>query len=176
MLYCEDNEEYKFLFTNFIIGYKEYQDQLIDLFDLFYKWNPFEKYQLSQLRGIYLELIVYQLLKEKYPKDLIYQECYIKIGSYNSHTWDILINLDDYPKFYECKFTPHNLKRKHINEMIGLTKILPTSLIFLVSLKLRKRILDKLFTLKESHETNFTEKLEKINLITIEDFNKNNPF
>ena len=31
MLYCEDNEEYKFLFTNFIIGYKEYQDQLIDL-------------------------------------------------------------------------------------------------------------------------------------------------
>ena len=61
--------------------------------------------------------------------------------------------------------------------MVGLTSVLEKSKIFLICYDFQELLIDSLYLLqKETSSDRFNEILNKINIITIDDFNQGNPF
>lgn len=177
LFYFKDSKKYEELYKNFITKYEWNIDELSLIYNLFIEWKPFEKYDLGECRGYFLELFSFKLLKEQYPKINIYEESRIKYMNYNSHVWDFIIILDSVINFYECKFSPRFIKRSHIDQMVGLTSVLEKSKIFLICYDFQELLIDSLYLLqKETSSDRFNEILNKINIITIDDFNQGNPF
>lgn len=137
----------------------------------FFQWKPYEQYEMSECRGIFLEELTLKYLKTNYKNDTIYPESKIIIDNYSSHTWDMIINLDKYYKLYECKYSTYYLKRKHLDNMISLKNKLKNSRIYLVIYE-NKTLIDyvikklKMNTNKDIYEEN----IKKINIFTLENF------
>lgn len=81
----ECDEEYKLILeleeTNF--------QELTYLYNIFKKWNPYEKYNIRELRGFFFEELTTHYLKSNDKKIIL--ESNIVIGDYKSHTWDLII-------------------------------------------------------------------------------------
>ena len=156
--------------------YDDQHDIIFDIYNIFIDWLPFEIYNMGELRGNYLELVSYRYMEEKYS-ETIYKESNVTIAEYRSHTWDLIIELNNSLQLYECKFSPKSLKRNHINQMIGLKNKLDISLLFLVLYDNKEIVEFNINQLREdTKKENYNQLLSNFNIITIENFNLSNPF
>ncbi|RAP50977.1 MAG: hypothetical protein BZ133_04110 [Methanosphaera sp. SHI613] len=174
MFYLKSLDEYK-KYLPLILTVNENSIELVmKIYNIFIEWNAFEKYNLGELRGTFLEILTYKLLNKK-GKGEIYKEVNIILGKYTSHTWDIILKLNNSINLLEAKFSSNVLKRKHLNQMISSFNKLPNSYIFLVSYDEKTIIKDKLINLKENTtQSKYDSILHNINIISIENFNQNN--
>jgi len=156
--------------------YKEHYEIIFKIFTLFTNWIPYEKYNLGELRGNFLEFLSYNYLNDIYDKSIIYQESNIILKEYKSHTWDIIVDSNQL-LLYECKFSSLSLKRSHINKMIGLKNKLEKVDIFLVFYESKLKVKNNIENLQENTKKyKFNDMLTEFNYITLENFSEKNPF
>ncbi len=168
LLYLKNIEEYETILTKYLIIHDIHHEIILKIYDLFTNWVPFEKYNLGELRGNYLEMLCYEYLQQEYSEK-IYRESNIKIGDYISHTWDLILELEEYLNLYECKFSLNSLKRKHINQVISLKNKLSTSNIYIIIYETNELLEFKLMNLRENTKKDqYKQILSNINFITLE--------
>lgn len=161
LLECE--EEYKLILeleeTNF--------QELTHLYNIFKKWNPYEKYNIRELRGFFFEELTTHYLKSNDKK--IIRESNIVIGDYKSHTWDLIIKEECY--FIECKMYYSSIKRSTIDKMVSIRNKLSEATVFLSSYTNKNLISDHLMTLqKDTSDDKYDLILKNITIISIEDY------
>lgn len=148
MFYLKSQTEYEEKFNKHSLAIKHDLNMLIEIYSIFQVWMPFEKYDLGELRGNFLEILTYEFIKKSNKNQLeILRETKINIGDYNSHTWDIIVKLEKILHCYECKFSPKTIKRKHLDQMISVFNKL-TSSINLVTFSPKEYVIDHLLTLQ----------------------------
>lgn len=136
--------------------------------NLFSKWKPYEKYNLANCRGAFLEELSYTMLKEKNPTANIHTETQIILENYQSHYWDILI-INDIIKAYECKFSAYSIKRKHIDKMWEFKNKILNSKVYLIVYDNEKLIKQKMTTLLQETDILF-HITNNIHVISIKNF------
>ena len=175
LLYVKRLEEYDAILTKYLIIHNEHPTIILQIYGLFTNWSPFETYNMGQLKGNYLELLSYSYMRQKYSQK-IYEESNIILDNYQSHTWDLILELNEKLYLYECKFSAKILKRKHIDQMTGLKNRIPTSSLFLVIYDTNEIIKFNLKQLrKNTGKYKYDKIIHQINFITIENFTSN-PF
>lgn len=173
MLYFKNNEQYDKELSKAVIALSSYYKEIILINDLFKKWQPFNKYDMGQLRGIFLELLIFKILKNNYPENIIKQETKILLEDYQSYTWDFIVELTNHLDCYECKYSPYSIKRKHIDQIVAFSNKCQKSNIFLACFTSKDKITDSLILLKENTKIDkFKENLKIINIISIEEIQK----
>lgn len=169
MLYFNDNEKYDESFSKITKAIPYNYKEIMQIYDLFKIWQPFNKYNMGELRGNFLENLYLKILRKKYGLNKIHKESQIIINDYYSHTWDFIVELEKNINCYECKFSPSVLKRKHINQMLGLYNKLKTSRIILVSFTNRSKVIDNIKLLRDDTNTKkYTQNIRHIQIISIE--------
>ena len=74
MFYLESIDEYdKNLFV-FNMIYGESIEKLNNIYNIFRSWLPFEKHDLTKIRGVFLELLTYKCLLEVFEDKYIHRE------------------------------------------------------------------------------------------------------
>ncbi len=166
-----------FIGNYFFLFLKSNVNDAIKVHEIFCEWKPFDKYDLGQLRGSFLEELTLELLKDVYDDELIFQESKIILGDFQSHFWDVIVIVDDWVDAYECKFSSYSVNRGQLDDMVGLRNNLESSMIFLVVFQPKGAVIEILNTLKGNTSAEVYEKyLDKINIISLEDFSRGNPF
>lgn len=174
-----------YLTINNINSYKDYLDTyqdennelyelLYEIYDLFTQWKPCESYNLTECRGIFFEELIFKYIRSNNKDGTFYSESKINVDNYSSHTWDIIFNLNEYYKFYECKFSAYHIKRKHIDKIVSLKNKLQKSKVYLVVYE-NKQLIE--YTLKNLQQNTNKEKyennLKKINIFALENIVNN---
>ncbi|MBR0472247.1 MAG: hypothetical protein IJI98_06065 [Methanosphaera sp.] len=173
MFYFKSIEEYQRYLPHVLIAYEESYELVMKIYNLFMEWNVFDKYNLGELRGNYLEMLLFEYIKENHYDANVYREVNVLIGDYKSHVWDVVLESEDYISLFESKFSSKVLKRHHINQMIGLFNKLPESEIYLVAYENKEVLTDSLDELQEeTSKTKYDNIIKNFNLISIENFNQ----
>ncbi|MBR3214327.1 MAG: hypothetical protein IKF79_07450 [Methanosphaera sp.] len=177
MFYLKCIDEYDIALNKNIVGYENDYQLFIDVYNLFKEYKPYEIYDLGFFRGFFLELLSYKYLKNLYEEESIYRESKIKIGEYESHYWDIIINKEEVLKLYECKFSSKSIKRSHLDKMFGLQNKLIQSKVYLVTFELKDLVWDDLKGLiNNTNQEKFESILNSFNYMFLEDYVIKNPF
>lgn len=96
---------------------KEYylnKDILFDVEEFDDYVNDFLSKNIGNMKGPFLELLIYELIKEYCSYDEIYKECIVTYnGVENNHPYDILTQ-NKFIRFMDIKFSCHHLKPKHL--------------------------------------------------------------
>lgn len=175
MFYFKSIVEYQRYLPQVLIAYEEFYELVMKIYNLFMEWNVFDKYNLGELRGNYLELLLFEYIKENSHDEKVYREVNVIIGDYKSHVWDVVSESDDCLSLYESKFSSKVLKRHHINQMIALFNKLPESEIYLVAYENKEVLMDSLDELqKDTSKIKYDNIIKNFNLISIENFNQHN--
>lgn len=178
MFYVKKIKDYDNQFYMFNMTYPESIEEINQIYILFNNWKPFELYNLGELRGNFLELLSYKLINNEFEGYDIYRESKIKIQDYISHTWDIIIE-NHIMYLFECKFSQESIKRNHLDQMVGLMNKLDDMRYstFLVFYSPSEKVYNRLKNLQLNTKTEkFEEIMNKFNIITLNEFNKGNPF
>ena len=127
---------------------------------------------LDNIRGGFLELLVYTFLNKMYPHNEIFEEVRILYGNFKSNlTFDIVLNFNnDQYNAYECKFSPRYIKRKHIDNLSSLRRlknIFPYLVVFENILKVKYEM-GKLRN--DTKRNEFNQILKDFEIISLEDF------
>lgn len=175
MFYLKSLDEYENKYNKSCLAMIQQTNSLNIIYNIFKLWLPFERYNLGELRGYFLELLTVTILKQSNITDNeIFQESKVKLENYTSYTWDIIINKDNILHCYECKFSPNNIRRKHIDQIISLYNKLTKTHLNLVTFTEREYLIDQiLFLRNNTNPKKYNEIISKINLITIENFVNN---
>lgn len=169
MFYVKSLEEYETILTKYLIIHTTYHKIIFEIYNLFTNWLPFEIYNLGELRGNYLEMLSYNYLQQHHDEK-IYKESNIIINDYTSHTWDLIVELNNL-HLYECKYSARLLKRNHINQMIGLNNKLPKSELFLVFYDIKEMVDFNIRKLREdTRKEKFDEIISTFTSITLDNF------
>ena len=137
LFYMTNEANYEREFKLMITRYYDKITECKEVYHIFKEWKPYDKYDMGECRGIFLELLSYKLLIKKYGEKNIFRESNLIIGQFQSHTWDAILKLDNSYKCYECKFSSKNITRSHLNSMIGTKNKSELTEIFLVSLDIK---------------------------------------
>ena len=178
MFYLKNMKDYDNQFYLFNMAYPDSICEIEQIYRLFITWLPFEKYDLGELRGNFLELLSYNILNKQYAECSIYKESRVCIVDYISHTWDIIVD-DDELYLYECKFSYQSLRRKHIDQMIALMNKLNdlNHKVILVFYTPREKINRRLKYLQfNTKEKRYAGMINRFNIIDLDDFGRENPF
>ena len=147
-----------------------------EVYGLFLQWNAYEKYNLGEVRGAFLELLTFKLLKNIHDNSNIHRESYVKLDDYRSHSWDIIVEIDDILELYECKFSFESLKRGQLNQIFGSINNLNAN-VFLIFYQLKRKLTDNIEIWRENtSKDKFDYLINSVNIITLEDFSDGNPF
>lgn len=169
LFYCynlnESEEEY-----NLIIQLEEHKfKELTYIYNLFCSWNPYNKYNIRQLRGFFFEQLNYIYFQSIYDNDEIITEAKVFVNGYSSHTLDLIVKSNDI--FVECKFNYNSIKRDTINKMSTLKNKIPQSNAIISSYSNKNLIKDHLITLREdSSIEKYKILLNKISILSLESF------
>ena len=167
LFYAKSGKEYDILLKKFL-NKNTQENDLQHIHNLFSKWKPYEKYNLANCRGAFLEELSYNMLKEKNPSTTIHTETQILLEDYQSHYWDILI-IGDIIKAYECKFSAYSIKRKHIDKMWEFKNKIINSKVFLIVYDNEKIIKQKIMAIL--HEADILFHItNNIDIISIKNF------
>jgi len=130
---------------------------------------------MSNLRGIFLELLTYKFLQFTYSEKQINHESILIIGDFVTNPIDFVIKRESDIDCYECKFSSYSIKKNQIDIFIGLKN---KSIYLNVSLVLFESRQDTLRILNSNNKINYilNEDKYKINFINLEDFVNKNPF
>ena len=163
-----------FLSINYKKGYEEYlntyhDENKYEIYNLFVQWRPYELYNMNECRGIFFEEFILKYLKSYEESGIIYTESKIIINDYSSHTWDIIVDLDNFFKLYECKFSSYHIKRKHIDKMISLKNKLQNSKIYLTVYENKSLVEYTIRNLRQNTDMEkYEDNLKKINIFSLE--------
>lgn len=98
--YLCDQKEYENHFNDFKI-LNEDSCNAKKIYTLFKEWKSYSYYNLGLLRGNFLEILSYNLLNSHFKTDVKYRESKIFLDNYYSHTWDIIIRVEELYYLYE---------------------------------------------------------------------------
>ncbi|MBR0473060.1 MAG: hypothetical protein IJI98_10235 [Methanosphaera sp.] len=177
MFYSFSLDEYDEQLSLVNIYYNESMEILTQIHLIFSEWKPFDKYNMGELRGAFLELFVYELLRSVYGLEHVYQESRIIIGDFKSYTLDFIVQLEDVFNMYECKFSVESFKRNHLNQLISIVNKYENCNLFVIFFQPYKKVYTIFDIIQESTSNEkFQKMLDKLTIITLDDFVKNNPF
>ena len=172
LFFIEEYNGYELALNRAKIRFKHSEKELTIVCNIFRKWIPYEKYNLGECRGAFLEILSYKRISLQYPNHIIKQEINLFLEDYKSHTWDILLEEDLIYYLFECKFSSVSIKRSHLNHMLGDYNKLKVIRMFLIFFTTKNKVLDYLLSLQEdTGNSEYESMLNKFNIITIEDFN-----
>lgn len=110
----EDRREYfskikeYYLNKGMIFDVQEFDENL----DIFLSKN------FGNAKGAFLEILIYNLIKEYCSYDEIYKECKVTFKNVEkNHPYDVLTK-NNIIKFIDIKFSCHHLKPKHLNDLV----------------------------------------------------------
>ncbi|RAP54477.1 MAG: hypothetical protein BZ137_02000 [Methanosphaera sp. rholeuAM130] len=166
-------DEYKTFFENKILSNTKYNEVYFEIYNLFCEWKPYSYYNMGNCRGAFLEEFTYHLLKKLYDTGNVYKESNIILDDYSSHNWDVILIFNDIFKAIECKFSSYSIQTKHVNQIKGFKNKFNKFNVYLVSYDYKDAILDALTIITNN---NPDEILDMINIISIENLIKENPF
>lgn len=176
MFYSYNALDYEEMLSSFNLMYNESISCLFEVYGLFLQWNAYEKYNLGEVRGAFLELLTFKLLKNIHDNSNIHRESYVKLDDYRSHSWDIIVEIDDILELYECKFSFESLKRGQLNQIFGSINNLNAN-VFLIFYQLKRKLTDNIEIWRENtSKDKFDYLINSVNIITLEDFSDGNPF
>lgn len=171
MFYSLNEDEYTsqlYLMNN---SYPTSMEELTKVYNIFIEWKPYEKYNMGEIRGVFLEFLTYAIIEKEFIDYDIYRESNVILSNYKSHTWDVIVDLINYLNLYECKFSFESFKRKHLDQIVALMNKLEGSNSFVVFFQYKQKILLILDTLQnDTSDEKFKVMLSKINIISLEDF------
>lgn len=74
---------------------------------------------IGNMKGTFLELLIYKLIKEYCSYDEIYKECKVTYNNTpeKNHPYDV-ITQNNIIKFMDIKFSCHHLKPSHLNDLV----------------------------------------------------------
>jgi len=176
MFYSYNSNDYEEMLSSFSLMYNESISCLFEVYELFLQWNVYKNYNLGEVRGAFLELLTFKLLKNIHDNSSIYRESYVKRDDYQSHSWDIIVEIDDLLELYECKFSFESLKRGQLNQIFGSINNLNAD-VFLIFYQLKRKLNDNIEIWRENtSKDKFGYLINAVNIITLEDFSEGNPF
>lgn len=159
------------------IRYDTQIDKCEKIYNIFKKWKPYEKYNMGECRGTFLESLTYNYLIKRYTQENVIRESKIIINDYQTHTWDSICIYKENINCYECKFSIKSLKRGNIDNMLGILKRKTNINLYIVTLDIKEDFTNNILQLRENTNiTTFNNMIQKFNLLTIEDFLEGNPF
>ena len=80
--------------------------------------NDFLSKNIGNMKGAFLELLIYKLIKNYCSYDKLYRECKVTYnGVEKGHPFDI-ITLNDMIKFMDVKFSCYHLKPVHLTDLV----------------------------------------------------------
>lgn len=125
----------------------------------------------TNIRGGFLEQLVYVFNCKKYPDDKVYKEIKVKADSFESNlTFDVGIRFNNNLNVYECKFSKKFIERKHIDNLASMRKFKTiTSCLIVFENKVEiDHTLKKLRNNTKKEEYN--KILKSFQIITLDDF------
>lgn len=74
---------------------------------------------IGNMKGTFLELLIYKLIKEYCSYDELYKECKVTYNNTDekNHPYDV-ITQNNIIKFMDVKFSCHHLKPSHLNDLV----------------------------------------------------------
>lgn len=81
MFYLKSLTEYKEYLPLVLTVNENSIELVLKIYNIFIEWNAFEKYNLGELRGTFLEILTYNLLNKKGKRE-IYKEVNIILDKY----------------------------------------------------------------------------------------------
>lgn len=174
MFYLDSLEEYYETFLDYSNIFHENADNFFQVYNIFKEWKPYCS-NLSNIRGIFLELLSHKFLEKIYSDEKIYLESKIILDDYETYYLDFVINQNFIYECFECKFSSHSIKKRQIDSLLGLKN---KSNIFSLNLVFFETMNDVIFTINNSNLSYMVNEKHKnkFNYITLESFSKENPF
>ena len=108
LFYMTNEANYEREFKLMITRYYDKITECKEVYHIFKEWKPYDKYDMGECRGIFLELLSYKLLIKKYGEKNIFRESNLIIGQFQSHTWDAI--LKEVYKIYHLSLVIHYKK------------------------------------------------------------------
>ena len=113
------NEEDRREYLSKIKEYYLNKGMLFDVQEFDENVDNFLSKNIGNMKGTFLELLIYKLIKEYCSYDEIYKECKVTYNNAdeNNHPYDV-ITQNNIIKFMDIKFSCHHLKPSHLNDLV----------------------------------------------------------
>ena len=141
------NEDDRLEYLSRIKEYYLNKGTLLDFYEFDAHVNKLLNKNIGNIKGAFLELLIYNLIKNYCPFDELYKECKVTYkGIEKSHPYDIIL-LKNIVKFIEIKFSCYHLKPTNL---LDLVEYLDKENVeaYLISLDSLSKILDQIDLLK----------------------------
>ncbi len=141
------NEDDRLEYLSRIKEYYLNKGTLLDFYEFDEHMNKLLNKNIGNIKGAFLELLIYNLIKNYCPFDELYKECKVTYkGIEKSHPYDIIL-LKNIVKFIEIKFSCYHLKPTNL---LDLVEYLDKENVeaYLISLDSLSKILDQIDLLK----------------------------
>ena len=134
MFYLDSLEEYYETFLDYSNIFHENADNFFQVYNIFKEWKPYCS-NLSNIRGIFLELLSHKFLEKIYSDEKIYLESKIILDDYETYYLDFVINQNFIYECFECKFSSHSIKKRQIDSLLGLKNKSNISIVYYLLFK-----------------------------------------
>lgn len=113
------NEEDRREYLSKIKEYYLNKGMIFDVQEFDENVDNFLSKNIGNMKGTFLELLIYKLIKEYCSYDEIYKECKVTYNNAdeNNHPYDV-ITQNNIIKFMDIKFSCHHLKPSHLNDLV----------------------------------------------------------
>ena len=113
------NEEDRCEYLSKIKEYYLNKGMIFDVQEFDENVDNFLSKNIGNMKGTFLELLIYKLIKEYCSYDEIYKECKVTYNNAdeNNHPYDF-ITQNNIIKFMDIKFSCHHLKPSHLNYLV----------------------------------------------------------
>ena len=113
------NEEDRCEYLSKIKEYYLNKGMLFDVQEFDDNVDNFLSKNIGNMKGTFLELLIYKLIKEYCSYDEIYKECKVTYNNTDekNHPYDV-ITQNNIIKFMDIKFSCHHLKPAHLNDLV----------------------------------------------------------
>ncbi|WP_296889955.1 hypothetical protein [uncultured Methanobrevibacter sp.] len=113
------NEEDRREYLSKIKEYYLNKGMIFDVQEFDENVDNFLSKNIGNMKGTFLELLIYKLIKEYCSYDGIYKECKVTYNNTDekNHPYDV-ITQNNIIKFMDIKFSCHHLKPSHLNDLV----------------------------------------------------------
>lgn len=141
------NEDDRLEYLSRIKEYYLNKGTLLDFYEFDEHVNKLLNKNIGNIKGAFLELLIYNLIKNYCPFDELYKECKVTYkGIEKSHPYDIIL-LKNIVKFIEIKFSCYHLKPTNLLDLVEYLNKENVEA-YLISLDSLSKILDQIDLLK----------------------------
>lgn len=111
-----DNEEYRRQYLFEIKEYYHNKGVVFDDIEFEHQVDNFLSNNIGNVKGAFLEVLIYKLIQSYCNHDGLYKECII--SNYNNHPYDIVTVINDIVHLIDIKFSCHHLKKIHLDYLL----------------------------------------------------------